>query len=358
MMAEIIEMDIEMDIVKKEPIDLEIGKNAGGTSNYNPLTNKPKINGVVLEGDKKSEELGLQQTLIEGDNVILTDNGDGTTTISATGGSGGSSSLQSDLVVSNPIGKYGNGDTIIEGTELETIFRGILSKTYYPTLTDPSCSITYSANALYKVGAIISARNASVSFSRGSINPKYTAESSYRSGEATSYKLEMAGANVSYSETKDNGSFSVPEFTRTSKGNVVLNARVDYSAGCQPKDSDGNNYQSPLPAGYKTASKTIEFILPFYYGVSNTADISSLSGLTEDLSKKGNKTYYFNASNQHMVIVYDSSYGNLKSIIDANNFDLIDGWTKTTKTIDGQSYNVYVSNKKNTDTNIKATFNF
>ena len=30
-----------------------------GTSNYNDLENKPKINGVILEGNKTSSELGL-----------------------------------------------------------------------------------------------------------------------------------------------------------------------------------------------------------------------------------------------------------------------------------------------------------
>ena len=35
----------------------------GGTSNYNYLTNKPKINGVVLEGDKKSKDLKLQDNM-------------------------------------------------------------------------------------------------------------------------------------------------------------------------------------------------------------------------------------------------------------------------------------------------------
>lgn len=38
------------------------GGESGGTSNYNALTNKPKINGVELTGDKTLENLGIKQT--------------------------------------------------------------------------------------------------------------------------------------------------------------------------------------------------------------------------------------------------------------------------------------------------------
>ena len=31
----------------------------GGTTNYNVLTNKPSINGIILEGNKTSKQLGL-----------------------------------------------------------------------------------------------------------------------------------------------------------------------------------------------------------------------------------------------------------------------------------------------------------
>lgn len=274
------------------------------------------------------------------------------------GKDGSGATLESDLVVSNPLGKYANGDTILQGTNVETVLRGILSKTYYPTLTNPSCYISYAASALAKVGATISSMIANVSFSRGSINPKYTAESGYRSGEATEYRMELSGASASYSETKSTGSFTIPSFTRSSKGNATLTAKVSYAAGCQPKDSDGADYQSPLPEGSVTATKTIEFILPFYYGASDSTDIDSLAGFSEDLSKKGTKTYKITTQNQHLVLIYDKAYGNLTSIVDSNNFELIDGWGKSEKTIDGQQYNVYTSNGKTTDTNAQFTFKF
>lgn len=272
---------------------------------------------------------------------------------------GGGSSLTSDLVVSNPIGKYSMDDVLSSGTMLEDIFRGILSKTYYPSLQPPSVGLSYASNSLYKVGYVISAREASLSFNRGSISPQYSSASPYRSGDATDYTLVIEGASENYYNlTQDVNVFSVPELTRKTKGNIVLTGTVGYSAGSQPKDSDGNDYMSALPAGSKSDSKTIEFILPFYYGAVDTPDFTSLDVLTEDLSKKGTKTYKITTSNQYMSIVYDSSYGHLTSILDSNNFELIDGWSKTTKEIDGSVYTVWVSNGRTTDVNAKFTFKF
>lgn len=282
---------------------------------------------------------GKQDKLIPGDGISISDDN----VISATGGTGGGE-LEADLVVSNPIGKYTMNETIDKGTAFETIFRGMLSKTYYPALTDSSLSVSYSAPALMKVGAMVPSQAATLNFNRGSINPQYTAESQYRAGEATGYSASLSGASVQYSESGSGRQFTIPAFTRNSVGNVTLNGTVNYAQGAQPKDSDGGNYQTPLPAGSKSASKTIEFILPFYWGKKSTPSITDLSGLTEDLSKKGQKTYtYSNANNEYLYIVYNASYGNLRSILDENNFENLDSWVKSSLSFEGQNYNVYRS---------------
>lgn len=313
----------------------------GAVGDYAALINKPKINDITLEGEKSGSDYRLQDLLVPGDGIEITDNGDHTATISATGGGG---ELADDLIVSNPIGKYAMDDVIAAGTGFEAIFRGLLSKTYYPALTDPSLSITYGANALMKVGVMVETRAATLNFNRGSINPQYTAESPYRAGQATGYTVSLTGASVTYSDSGALNIFQIPEFTRNSVGNVVLGASVSYAAGVQPKDSDGGDYMSPLPAGSKSASRTIEFILPFYWGKNAAASIDSFAGLTEDLTKKGQKVYrYSNADNEYLYIVYDASYGNIKNIIDENNIDNIDSWQKSSLTVDGQNYAVYRS---------------
>ena len=342
--------------------------NALSTVSTNPVQNK--VITTELEKKANTEDIpdvsnfatkddldGKQDELKSGEN-IKTINGQsilGEGNIKIEGG-GGDGALSADLTVSNPLGKYTADEVIAEGTSFETIFRGILSKTYYPTLTPPSATLTYSTNALMKVGTSIAAKTATVALNRGSINPAY-GTSGYRSGAATGFALVSTGATNNINENNSTGSFNVPALTRNTKGNIVLTGTASYAAGEQPKDSDGANYSSPLPAGSVSSSKTIEFILPFYYGASNNPTISDFTGLTEDLSKKGQKAYTFTTNNQYMVIAYDASYGNLTSILDPNNFETIGAWSKSALTVDGQNYTVYVA-KSATSATAKYTFKF
>lgn len=48
------------------------GGGGGGTSNYNDLTNKPKINSVELSGSKSLSDLGIQGTLTAGNGIDIT----------------------------------------------------------------------------------------------------------------------------------------------------------------------------------------------------------------------------------------------------------------------------------------------
>lgn len=47
------------------------GGGGGGTDNYNALTNKPKINGITLEGDKTYRQLGIASRAQVGDMTTL-----------------------------------------------------------------------------------------------------------------------------------------------------------------------------------------------------------------------------------------------------------------------------------------------
>lgn len=50
------------------------GGGGGGTKDYNSLSNKPKINGVVLKGNKSLSDLGIQGTLSAGNGIKLSNN--------------------------------------------------------------------------------------------------------------------------------------------------------------------------------------------------------------------------------------------------------------------------------------------
>ena len=274
------------------------------------------------------------------------------------GGGGGDAVLSDDLTTAISVGGISSGVTYEAGTPLEDLWRDLLEPTLYPSFTAPSASITYGANTYYAVGATVSALSATVTLNRGAINPAY-GTSGKRAGEATQYAIQTTGADTEYSDTSaSSGSFNVPALTRATKGTIKVKGTVSYAQGEQPKDSKGNNYDSPLPAGSVSAEKTLNFIQPYYYGVSNSATIADFTGLTANVTAKANKTFNFTTNNQYMVFAYDSSYGNLKTILDGNGFDVTGGWTKTTLTVGGFSYFVYISNSPTTDTNAPFTFKY
>ena len=272
------------------------------------------------------------------------------------GSGGGELTNEIDTVIS--VGGIESGTTYAAGTPIENILADMLEPTLYPTYTAPSASLSYSANAYYAVGATVSAMSATVSYNAGAITLN-GAKQNDRGGAATNYAIATVGADTEYSDSDtSSGSFSVPALTRSTKGTIVVTGTVSYAQGAQPKDSKGNDYQTPLPAGSVNSSKTLNFIQPYYYGKSASSTVSSFSGLTENVTAKGNKTFNFTTNNEYMVFAYDSSYGNLKNIIDGNGFDVTSGWTKSSLTVDGFSYFVYVSNSPTTDTNAPFTFKY
>ena len=272
------------------------------------------------------------------------------------GGSGGS--LSKAITAAIDVGGISAGDNFAVGTSFDRMWDALLNPTLYPTYVAPSASLTYSAETYYEVGATIAAKTGTITYNAGAININGTKQNN-RAGAATKYSLASAGADVEYtSQSTTSGTFNVNALTRASKGTINLTATVNYAEGPQPKDSKGEDYGVPLPAGSVTAIKTMNFILPYYYGKSSTPTVSSFTGLTKNVTAKGQKQFNFTTNNEYMVFAYDSSYGNLSSILDPNSFETISGWNKTTLTVDGFSYYVYVAKSATTDTNAKFTFKY
>lgn len=212
-------------------------------------------------------------------------------------GGSGSGSLQKAITAAIDVGGIDAGDEFAVGTSYDDMWDALLNPTLYPTFTNPSASLSYSADTYYEVGTSIAATTATASLNRGTISPAY-GTSGYRSGAATNYALASSGADTEYSDSStSSGSFALPALTRATKGNIVLTATVSYAAGEQPKDSKGNDYDSPLAAGSKTASKTMQFIQPYYYGKSSTSTVSDFTGLTKSVTAKGQKQFKFTTNN-------------------------------------------------------------
>lgn len=273
-------------------------------------------------------------------------------------GGSGSGSLQKDITAAIDVGGIDAGDEFTVGTSYDDMWDALLNPTLYPTLTAPSASLSYSSDTNYAVGATIAAKTATVGYNAGAITLNGTKQAD-RGGAATNYAIATTGADTEYSDSSaSSGSFSVTALTRSTKGTIKITATVSYAQGPQPKDSKGNDYSTPLAAGSVSIDKTINFILPYYYGKSASTTVSDFTGLTSDVKAKGNKTYKFTTNNEHMVFAYDSSYGNLTSILDPNGFEVLSGWTKNTLTVGGFSYFVYVADSATTDTNASFTFKY
>ncbi len=313
---------------------------------------------ITLKGDKGDPGVGVPKGGSK-KQVLTKKSGTDYDTewVTPSGGGGGSAELSADLTAAISVGGITSGKSYEEGTPLETLFRDMLEPTLYPSFTAPSASLSYGANQYYPVGGTVAALTATVSLNRGSINPAY-GTSGYRSGTATGFAISTSGADTEFSDSGNSGTFSVPSLTRASKGSIVVTGTASYAVGEQPKDSKGNDYDSPLPAGSKSSTKTLTFIQPYYYGVSNTSSVSDFTGLTQNVTAKGQKTFNYTTNNQYMVFAYDASYGNLKTILDGNGFDVTGGWTKSSLTVDGFNYYVYVSNSPTTDTNAPFTFKY
>ena len=67
-----------MSVEENKPIKMQTAEyiRGGGTSDYNALTNKPSINGVTLDGDKSTDQLGIsiptKTSDIENDSGFIT----------------------------------------------------------------------------------------------------------------------------------------------------------------------------------------------------------------------------------------------------------------------------------------------
>lgn len=175
--------------------------------------------------------------------------------------------------------------SVLTGRTYTSILQEILITTYYPTLTAPSSTFIDNQANTQEVGTVVNI-NFTSTFNRGAINPQYTASSQYRSGLPNTYNYTGSGLPSTVSSTSLTD-FQSTAHTLTAGANQWTNS-VDYDAGVQPKDSDGNDYDSPLGAGTtSTDTLTITGIYPWFYGSSATPPVANqalISGGTKVVS--------------------------------------------------------------------------
>lgn len=98
----------------------------------------------------------------------------------------------------------------------------------------------------------------------------------------------------------------------------------------------------------KTATCTTTFVHPSYCFVvaANKTSVTSADIPSENNNKAvlntANRTVYISQSNQKLVYVYPSYFGNLTSIKDGNGFQGFSGYEKSTFSMGGTTYNAYI----------------
>jgi len=228
-------------------------------------------------------------------------------------GGGGGGTMGTTFTVSNAVGTYEVGDTVQATDAISSVVKNMLTYVTPPTWTNPSASVTLSpSTTLYEIGATPSV-TATVGFSRGVIS-NGDGTTGNRAGAATGYKLTVNG--TAGSEQASN-SFSLG----TVSTNTTLKGTVLYAAGDQPKDSNGDAYGDPLPAGSVDSSqKSIAFVYAVW---ANTANISTVAKLS--LQTSGTFTFSFPTAPAATPEIFDVPAAWTVSSIQVKN-DLSGAW--------------------------------
>lgn len=154
----------------------------------------------------------------------------------------------------------------------------------------------------------------------------------------------------------------------TKEGTEVENGgSFDFACDIDVNENKGFQVKVTDAAQKVTTANTgsFTFVYPYYYGtVAKDASIDEglIKSLTKQIVTKGNKTFTFDLVDNKALFAYPASYGNLTSIKDPNNFEVLDTFTKSQVQITGldgtpQTYNVYV-NEASTAAGFKFTFNY
>ena len=203
---------------------------------------------------------------------------------------GGSGSLETAITSSISVGGIPSGTNYPVGTNYDNMWKDLLNPVAYPTLTNPSATLSATGAKLLEAGSTL-ATTMTVAFNRGSISPAY-GTSGYRSGVATGYALNGG------TEQSEN-TFSVT----VDAEHLTYQATVSYESGEQPKDSEGGNYSTPLAAGSVNSNTlTYEFVDALW---ANTANIATIAKLALVSKSAKTKTFEFPAQTVANPEVFD-----------------------------------------------------
>lgn len=141
----------------------------------------------------------------------------------------------------------------------------------------------------------------------------------------------------------------------TTLSTLTTSATVNFdNAVVIDKDTTTKNFTTKIydaTSNYSRASGSFSFVYPYYHGVVPAGEALTgtvIAGLTKDVKAVGQKSYAYSTGGveAQCVVAFPAGYKDLKSILDPNNFECIDSFTKSQVTVvanDGtsQNYDVY-----------------
>lgn len=210
-----------------------------------------------------------------------------------------------------------------------------------PTYTRPTLSININPNMIQ--------HNTSTSIT---IRSTFNANDA---GNVVSYTLTRNGESIYTGTTVTQYVDTISTSHNTS---ISYSATVEYSDGIIKDTLLGIPYpDTSIKAGSISSSGNVRAYALSYYGVVNTSTITDISGLSSRLSSNKSYTYTASLTEQRIAYIYPKTFGELTSIKDANNFDYINSYTRSTSIFNGVEYYVYILTDPVTINNFKQIFN-
>lgn len=186
------------------------------------------------------------------------------------------------------------------------LFDEILFPTIYPTFVNPTATLTIKDTGLtptiQEVGttgsAVPTANSFNHSFNPGAINILDKKQNNRSGSERTDESYIYINGNNS----NTNFPTIIPD------GTITYSYRAFYNEGPQPKDSKGNDYQTPYPAGYVDSNIiTVYGVYPYFANADNNDVVQKLplttaSSITSlDFAAEGNLKHQFKLPKKYTV---------------------------------------------------------
>lgn len=275
---EIIQVE-DKDKIWYDPFDISLDE----FSSFEDITLNENGNGIVITyTDLSTKNLDFVKASSLVDGLMSKEDKAKLDSLYPTASGSYESSLDPTVATVEKLGGIAAGTTVkqLTGKSYDEIFDTLIFPTVNPTFTAPSASISLkSYSNIQEIGADApTAANFNVGFNPGAI----TLAGKKQNNRAGAQDVEAS--KILYGSTKVE---SLP--SKVTAGAMDYYYRASYAEGPQPKDSKGNNYQTPLAAGNVDSGKvTVSGYRAAYSGLVSTNAITEdvIKGMTKTVSAK------------------------------------------------------------------------